>query len=78
MKLSKAALLALRGLTPDKKTKLGELIGVSEKSVYRYINDNDDNLTKAAALAFIREETGLNDDQILETEEEPIRESTQK
>lgn len=68
MRLSKIAILAVRGASPGIIKRLAEAIGVSEPSVYRFINDNDDNLTKAAAIKVIREETGLTDDQILEEE----------
>jgi hypothetical protein len=43
-------------------------LGCSEGSINRYIRENDDNLTKAAALEVIRKETGLTDDEILEKE----------
>lgn len=45
------------------------LCGEMDKSYFtvnRWINDNDDNLTKASALKIIREELGLTDAQILE------------
>jgi predicted transcriptional regulator len=67
MKLSKAAILTLRGMDNEKKKELADLLGVHEKTVYRYINENDDNLTKAASLKFIRNETGLSDSEILES-----------
>lgn len=35
-------------------------------TVNRWVNENDDNLTKAAALKLIREELNLTDSQILE------------
>lgn len=68
MKLSKAAILALRGTGPEVKDALAAVLGISTKTLYRYISDNDDNLTKAAALEFIRKETGLGDSEILENE----------
>lgn len=68
MKLSKIAILAVRGVRGSGK-KLAEAIGVSENTVVKYLRENDDNLTKAAALAVIRELTGLTDDQILEPEQ---------
>jgi transposase len=67
MKLTKIALLALRG-AKDSKRKLAEALDVSEATVYRWISENNDSLTKAAALKVIREETGLTDAEILETE----------
>jgi hypothetical protein len=71
MRLSRIAILAIRGASPGIVKKLAEAIGASDPSIYRYINDNDDNLTKAAALKVIREETGLSDGEILE-EDEPV------
>lgn len=67
MKLSKAAILALRGSGSEVKEALAEVLGVSTQTLYRYISNNDDNLTKAAALDFIRKETGLGDAEILES-----------
>lgn len=66
MKLSKAAILALKGLDADKKKALAAVLGVNDKTIYRYINDNDDNLTKAASIQFIKQETGLPESAILE------------
>lgn len=66
MKLSKVALLALRGSTPEVKERIATALNVSDKSVYRYLLNNDDSLTKAAVMKIIREETGLEDSQILE------------
>jgi plasmid maintenance system antidote protein VapI len=71
MRLSRISILAVKGASPGIIKRLAEAIGVSEPSVYRFINDNDDNLTKAAALKVIREETGLTDQEILE-EGEPV------
>jgi hypothetical protein len=49
-------------------------LGCSVDTIKRYIKDvNNDDLTKAAAMKVIREETGLKDDQILESI--PARES---
>jgi hypothetical protein len=69
MKLSE---LALQKIMDSKSLpkKLREALGVSRVTMWKYINDNHENLTKAAALKVIREETGLNDDQILE--ESPV------
>jgi hypothetical protein len=49
------------------RLKLALALGKSENQVRRYINENSDDLTKAAALVVIREFTGLSDDQILES-----------
>lgn len=72
MRLSKVAILALRGSGGDVKKKLAEAAGVSEPTLYRYIADNDDNLTKAAVLQVIREVTGLGDGQILVEPDEEV------
>lgn len=48
--------------------KIALVLGITDQQIARYIKNNSDNLTKAAALKVIREETGLKDDQILETE----------
>lgn len=39
-------------------------------TIRKWINENDDNLTKAAALQIIREELNLTDDQILDRQKE--------
>jgi len=65
MKLTKQALTAIN--TPRIRRRLMEALDdVAESTIYRYISNNDDNLTKAAALKVIREETGLTDQEILE------------
>lgn len=70
MKLAKQALIAIN--TPHIRRRLMEVLGdVAESTIYRYINSNDDNLTKAAALKVIKEETGLTYEEILE-EKEPV------
>lgn len=65
MKLSHVAILALRGLDRKSKETLADSLGVSVSTVNRYIAENDDNLTKAAALQVIRGITGLPDGEIL-------------
>jgi hypothetical protein len=68
MKLTKIALEAIAKYSPGIKSKLALALSCSEGSINRYIRENDDNLTKAAALAVIRNETGLSEDEILEKE----------
>ena len=68
MKLSKVAILAIRGFGSDAKKHLATLLNVSQATLYRYIQDNDDSLTKAAALDFIGKETGLENSEILESQ----------
>ena len=70
MRLSKAAILALKGMDKEAKQRIGDAVGVAASTVYRWIQDEDDNLTKAAALAVIRNETGLTDQELLEEETE--------
>jgi len=65
MKLSEIALQRIKDSKSLPK-KLREALGVSQPTFWRYVNNNSDELTKAAALKVIREETGLTDDQILE------------
>jgi hypothetical protein len=66
MKLSKAAILALRGMDREAKQRIADSVGVALSTVFRWIQDEDDNLTKAAPLQVIREITGLSDLEILE------------
>jgi hypothetical protein len=71
MRLTKKALKAID------KQKVRLLIALalecSEMSVRRYIESNDDNLTKAASLKVIREELGLTDAEILEEEKDSVK-----
>lgn len=48
------------------KTRLALEMGKSIYTITKWIQTNDDNLTKAAALKVIREETGMLNSQILE------------
>lgn len=68
MKLSKIALLAIKGCDTNSKKRMIEAAGVAEQTFYRYLNNNDDNLTKMAVIKVIKEETGLTEAQILEVE----------
>lgn len=73
MKLSIAAILALRGSDRKSKEKLADSLGVSVSTVNRYLAENDDNLTKAAALQVIRGITGLPDQEILTGTESTVQ-----
>lgn len=64
LKLTKAALEGIN--STECRAKLMIALSCSEQSIYRYIRENSDDLTKAAALRVIREETGLQDEDILE------------
>lgn len=66
MKLTKKAIKAIK--TRHLYPHLAIALGVSTNTVYRYVQNNDDDLTKAAALVVIREQTGLKDSEILERE----------
>jgi hypothetical protein len=65
-RLTETALDAILMHSPKIKSRLALALNCSEGSINRYIRENDDNLTKAAALEVIREETGLTDAEILE------------
>lgn len=56
--------------TPAIRMRIALALGVSDQTVCRYIKENNDELTKAAALEVIRKETGLTDKQILRKEKE--------
>jgi hypothetical protein len=56
--------------TRDIRFKLAMALDVSDPTIRRYINENTDDLTKAAALKVIREVTGLTDNDILREIEE--------
>lgn len=72
MKLTHLAIIAIRGTRKTIVPKLSEVLKVGEQVIYKYIREESDELTKAAAIKVIREETGLTDEQILE-ETETIR-----
>jgi hypothetical protein len=57
---------------PDIRRKLTVALDVTDQTVVRYIKDNSDDLTKAAALKVIRQETGLTDEQILVEEVQAV------
>lgn len=68
MRLTKTALDAIVANTPRAKSRLALALNCSEASINKYLRENSDNLTKAAALQVIREETGLEDHEIMEEE----------
>lgn len=61
--LTEKALLIINTVTI--RLKLALALGVGEQTIIRYISVNHENLTKAAALKVIREQTGLSDDEII-------------
>lgn len=69
MKLSAIALQKIN--IPQVRLRLAIQFDCTERWISQLIKDNtpDGDLTKASALNIIREQTGLTDDMILETEE---------
>jgi len=65
MRLSNKALKAINN--PVTRRRLMDALDCTEFTIARYIQKNNDNLTKAAAMKVIRDVTGLNDDEILES-----------
>lgn len=61
--------LALKKIQDSKSlpSKIGRTIGVSRVTMWKYLRDNNEMLTLAAVLKVIRDETGLSNDQILES-----------
>lgn len=68
MRLTRAALLIIRGFSGEKKEELAGVAGVGIKTLYRWLDENNDGLTKAAVVKMVRQESGLNDEEILEDE----------
>lgn len=66
MKISKVALLALRGMERTERQRLAREMGTTEDTLYRWIRINDEKLTLAANLTVIKKEFGLSDEQVLE------------
>lgn len=64
MKLTQLALQKIND--PKIRVRLQVALSVTEQTIIRYIKANKEDLTMAAALAVIREETGLTDEEILE------------
>lgn len=67
MKL-KATVLATLRRTKEAKNRLAFELNLSSYTIEKWIRENDDSLTKAAAMKIIREELGLTDSEILEEE----------
>jgi len=63
MKLTKKALQAINN--PVARRLLMEALKVTEFTIARYIQKNNENLTKAAALSVIRDLTKWPDSEIL-------------
>lgn len=52
--------------TPRIRIRLALALDCTDQTIIRYIKDNDDNLTKAAALQVLREELKLEDSKLLD------------
>lgn len=65
MKIKKLVLMAIKGNTECRR-RIKEVLDISEPTLHRYLTQDCDDLTKAAALKVIREELGLDDSEILE------------
>lgn len=72
MKLNITALSILRG-NKDIRKGVMEALGVKRDTMYKYIRENSEELTKAAALQVLRKETGLTDSEILEEEKDSVK-----
>jgi len=59
---------------PAIRRKLADALDCTDQSIVNYIKKNEANgeLTKAAALRVIAEETGLSNDEILEDTEKEV------
>ncbi len=64
MKLKEEILIRIKGSSLLRK-ELRAALGVSNPTFCRYVNENSDDLTKAASLKVIREYFNLTDEQIL-------------
>lgn len=67
MKIKKNVLAKVHE-SPAVKKKLMSALNVSAPTISRYIDENDDNLTKAASLKIIGEYFNLTTEQILSEE----------
>lgn len=72
MKIRKIVLMAIRG-NKDLRRRIKKALDISEPTLYRLMTENDDDLTKAAALKVIREDLNLTDAEILEEIKEGVK-----
>lgn len=68
MRLTRAGLLIIKGFSGEQKEKLASVAGVGIKTLYRWLEENNDGLTKAGVVRMIRQESGLPEEEILEDE----------
>lgn len=65
MKLSQLALLKVKS-NKRLRNRIAFELDKTSMTIFRWIKENDANLTRADVLQMIREETGLKDAEILE------------
>lgn len=65
MNLAKTTLKAIDN--KNTRLRLAMALNVTEQTIIKYISVNHENLTKAAAMQVIKNETGLTEDEILES-----------
>lgn len=71
MKLKPIVIMAIKG-NPALRLKLREVLKVSNPTMTRLLQDNDDDLTKAASLEVLRKELNYTDEQILDREDATV------
>jgi hypothetical protein len=71
MRLSTTAVSILRGNKDIWKGVMAAL-GVKRDTMYKYVRENSEELTKASALQVLKRKTGLTDSELLEEERESI------
>lgn len=64
---------AIESINKTTRLKLALALDVTEQSIIKYIAANDEQLTLAAAIQVLREETGLPDKELLEQTKEQAR-----
>lgn len=70
IRLKNIIIKAIKGDT-ELRRELKEVLDISEPTLYRYLENNDDNLTKASAIQVIGKALALQDNEILE-QYEPV------
>jgi hypothetical protein len=65
MNLTEPALKAIDN--KNTRLRLAMALNVTEQTIIKYISVNHENLTKAAAMKVIKADTGLRENQILES-----------
>ena len=66
MKLTKAAILTIKGSSQETKRRIMEAAGISGNTFYKWVATNDRKLTQAGIVQIIKEESGLSEGELLE------------